>query len=42
MTLDDRNGTSMFKRLIEVVNNYNNSGHGRFVHGKGVHSMHRN
>ncbi|GET50230.1 hypothetical protein GLOIN_2v1764523 [Rhizophagus irregularis DAOM 181602=DAOM 197198] len=31
MALGDRNGTSMFKRLEEVVNDYNNSGHGKAI-----------
>ncbi|PKY19693.1 hypothetical protein RhiirB3_495425 [Rhizophagus irregularis] len=31
MALGDHNGTSMFKRLEEVVNDYNNSGHGKTI-----------
>ncbi|EXX52803.1 uncharacterized protein OCT59_026891 [Rhizophagus irregularis] len=29
--LGDRNGTSIFKRLVEVINNYNKLSHGRVI-----------
>ncbi|CAG8720386.1 4263_t:CDS:2, partial [Gigaspora margarita] len=31
MTLGNRNGNSMFKRLVDVVNGYINSGHGKAI-----------
>lgn len=31
MVLGDRNGNSMFKRLVDIVNDYNNSGQGKAI-----------